>query len=155
MDVPMEWSHGQHSVRYEEIALRQDQADYAAFFIHRSATFMMAVAIKDAIEAVVPGLPKAVKRANKDIDHDVRKVIQAATPKPWRSSDDDVAAAYHISRLIRNAYSHAPFAPTWMIHAEIQGRVFAVPNVVTLDTTGLHGSPFDWRHYGGPLAMLK
>jgi hypothetical protein len=151
----MEWSHGQHSVRYEEIVLRQEQADYAAFLIHRSATYTMAVAIKDAIEAVAPGLPKAVKKAKKDIDGEIRKVIQGAKSKPWKSSDNDVAAAYHIARLIRNAYSHAPFAPTWMIHAELQGTVFAIADVVTLDTTGLHGAPFDWRHYGGPLAMFR
>lgn len=30
LDLPMEWTHGQHRVTYEEIALRQDQADYAA-----------------------------------------------------------------------------------------------------------------------------
>jgi hypothetical protein len=42
--------------------LRQDQADYAAFFIHRSATYTMVVAIKDAIEAVVPVLPAVPSR---------------------------------------------------------------------------------------------
>lgn len=42
LDLPMEWTHGQHRVRYEEIALRQDQADYAASFLHRSATYLMA-----------------------------------------------------------------------------------------------------------------
>src|SRR3972149_9993617 len=54
LDLPMEWTHGQYRVRYEEIAMRQDQADYAAFFLHRSATYLMAVAMKDAIRAVVP-----------------------------------------------------------------------------------------------------
>ena len=152
----MEWSHGQHSVRYEEIALRQDQADYAAFLVHRSATYTMAVAIKDAIEVVAPELPNAVKKAaKKDIDGEIWKAIQGVNPKPWKSSDHDVAAAYHIARLIRNAYSHAPFAPTWMIHPNLQGKVFAIADVVTLDTTGLHGAPFDGRHYGGPLTMFR
>jgi len=27
LDVPMEWTHGQHRVRYDEIALRQDEAE--------------------------------------------------------------------------------------------------------------------------------
>ena len=67
LDLPKEWTHGKHRVKYEEIALRQDHADYAAFVLHRSATFTMAVAIKDAIEAVAPGLPKTVKRAKKNI----------------------------------------------------------------------------------------
>src|SRR2546425_575410 len=97
LDLPMEWSHGQHSVRYEEIALRQDQADYAAFLVHRSATYTMAVAIKDAIGVVAPELPNAVKKAaKKDIDGEIWKAIQGVNPKPWKSSDHDVAAAYHI-----------------------------------------------------------
>ena len=48
LDLAREWTHGQHLVSYEEIALRCDQADYAAFFLHRSAMFLMAVAMKDA-----------------------------------------------------------------------------------------------------------
>jgi hypothetical protein len=151
----MEWSHGQHSVRYEEIALRQDQADYAAFLLHRSATFTMAVAIKDAIEAVAPGLSKAVKKAKDDLDHAIREVIQTVEQKPWKVPDVELVMAYHIARLIRNAYSHAPFAPTWMIHAELQDKVFAIPDVITLCTTGLHRTAFDWRHYGGPLALFR
>src|SRR5262249_29575744 len=106
LDLPIEWSHGQHSVRYEDIALPQDQADFAAFLIHRATTYTMAVAMKDAIEAIAPRLPKAVRSAKKDIDREIRLAIQAVTPKPWKSSDDDVVAAYHIGRLIRNAYAH-------------------------------------------------
>src|ERR1700736_3345014 len=32
LDLPIEWTHGKHRAKYQEIALRQDQADYAAFF---------------------------------------------------------------------------------------------------------------------------
>lgn len=69
LDLPMEWTHGQQRVKYEEIALRPDQADYAACFLHRSATFLMAVAVKDAIRAVVPD-PKS------STDPDVRAAYQ-------------------------------------------------------------------------------
>jgi hypothetical protein len=155
LDLPMEWTHGQHLVRYEEIALRQDQADYAAILIHRSVTYIMAVAIKDAIEAVTLGLPKAVRKQGSDIKRAVREVIPGVAAKPWTCSDDDVVAAYHIARLIRNAYAHAPFAPVWMIQRELEDTVFAIPDVIHLDTKGLHGTPFDWRHYGGPLAMFR
>jgi urease accessory protein UreH len=102
LDLPMEWTHGQHRVWYEEIALRQDQADYAAFLLHRSATYTMAVAIKDAIEAVAPGLPKAVQKAKTGIKQAIKKAIQGVKAKPWTCSDDDVCAAYHIARLPRN-----------------------------------------------------
>jgi len=155
LDLPMEWTHGKHRVRYEEIALRQDQAEYAAFILQKSSTFTMAVAIKDAIEAIVPGLLAAVRKAKQDIDHAIRDTIKAVESKPWKSSDDDVVTAYHVARLIRNAYSHAPFAPTWMIHVELQDKVFVIPNVIELRTSGLHQMAFDWRHYGGPLALFR
>ncbi len=129
LDLPMEWVHGEHRVRYPEIALRQDQAEYAASFLQRSATYLMAVAMKDAIRAVVPD-PKA-------------------------SSDPDVRAAYQIARLIRNAFAHAPFSPKWSIDADSRGKVYSIPDLITLDTTGLDGTAFDWRHYGGPLAIFR
>lgn len=129
LDLPMEWTHGQHQVKYEEIALRPDQADYAACFLHRSGTFLMAVAMKDAIRAVVSD--------------------------PKSSTDLNVRAAYQVARLIRNAFAHAPFSPTWSIDLDCRDKVFAIPNVITIDTTGLHGTSFDWHHYGGPLALFR
>lgn len=129
LDLPMEWTHGQHRVRYEEIALRQDQADYAACFLHRSATYLLALAIKDAIRAVVSD--------------------------PKTATDSNVRAAYQVARLIRNAFAHAPFDPTWSIDPDCRDTIFSVPDVVTLDTKGLHGTAFDWRHYGGPLALFR
>jgi hypothetical protein len=129
LDLPMEWVHGQHRVRYEEIALRPDQADHAATFLQRSATYLMAVVTKDAIRAVV------------------------ADPKA--SPDSDVQAAYQIARLIRNAFAHAPFSPTWSIDPDCRGKTFTIPDLITLDTTDLQGTAFDWRHYGGPLALFR
>lgn len=129
LDLPVEWTHGRYRVKYEEVALRTDQADYAACFLHRSATFLMAVAMKDAIRAVVPD--------------------------PKTSADPGVRSGYQIARLIRNAFAHAPFAPTWWIDPDCRDQVFTVPDVIALDTTGLHGAAFDWRHYGGPLVLLR
>ena len=129
LDLPQEWSHGKHKVTYSEVALRQDQADFAAWSMHRSATFLMAVAIKDA--------------------------IKAAVPDPKNVTDSDVQAAYQISRLIRNAFAHSPFNPVWSIDPDCRNRVFEVSGVVSLDTTDLQGVAFNWRPYGGPLAMLR
>jgi hypothetical protein len=129
LDLPMVWTHGQHRVEYEEIALRQDQADCAACFFQRSATFLMAVAMKDAIKAIV-------------LD-------------PKTSKNSDVRAAYQIARLIRNAFAHAPFSPIWSIDPDCRDMVFEIRHVARLDTTGLQGTEFDWRHYGGPLALLR
>jgi hypothetical protein len=33
--------------------------------------------------------------------------------------------------------------------------VFSVNDIITLNTDGLQGKPFDWRQYGGPLALLR
>jgi hypothetical protein len=129
LDLPREWSHGKHKVSYEEVALRKDQAEFAAWSVHRSATFLMAVAMKDAIKAMVPD--------------------------PKNAMDSDVQAAYQISRLIRNAFAHSPFNPVWSIDPDCRNRVFEVRDVVSLDTTNLQGAAFDWRQYGGPLAMLR
>lgn len=128
LDLPQDWTHGKHHVKYEEIALRHDQADYAACFLHRTATYLMAVAMKDAIRATV---------------HDPKRAA------------DPVRSAYQIARLVRNAFAHAPFSPTWSIDADCQDVVFEVPDVIVLNTRGLHGMPFDWRHYGGPLALFR
>jgi hypothetical protein len=35
LDLPMEWTHGKHQVKYHEIALRKDQADFAAWSLHQ------------------------------------------------------------------------------------------------------------------------
>ena len=94
LDLPVEWTHGGLSVKYDEIALREDQADYAAFFLHRSATYLMAVAVKDAIRATVSD--------------------------PKTSTNAKVRDAHQIARLIRNAFAHAPFSPAWSIDSDCQ-----------------------------------
>ncbi|WP_339910394.1 hypothetical protein [Symmachiella dynata] len=143
LDFPDVWTHGQVSVRYEEIALRQEQANYAAQLIQHSATLTMAVAVKDAIEAVVPSLPHAVRIGKDRILQTVDDAIANSDSKPWNIPEDQVATAYHISRLVRNAYAHAPFAPQWMISEHIQGAKFSIPNVIELHTLGLDGNAFD------------
>jgi hypothetical protein len=129
IDLPVTWTHGDHSVRYGEIALRRDQADYAAHFLLRSATYLLAVAVKDAIRAVV-GDPKA-------------------------SAESDIRTAYQVARLIRNAFAHAPFSLIWSIDPDCRNRAFEIADVIRLDTTDLNGTAFDWHHYGGPLALYR
>jgi hypothetical protein len=129
LDLPLRWSHGQHTVRYSDIALTKDAADFAAWNLQRSATFLMASAALEAIRAVIPS--------------------------PKSSPDAEVAASYQIARMVRNAFAHNPFNPAWRIDADCVGRVFELPGRITLDCTDIDGKPFDWRHYGGPLALLE
>jgi len=129
LDLPLQWSHGTHAVRYSEIALSPEESDFAAWNLQRSATFLMASAALEAIRSTI------------------------ANPKT--RSDHRVVAAYQISRMIRNAFAHNPFSPIWRIDPDCHDRQFEVPDVIRLDTTGLDSTPFDWRHYGGPLALLR
>lgn len=61
-DLPIEWSHGDHRVGYQEVALRSDQSDFAAWCMHRSATYMLAMAAKDAIRCAVAELRRTIAR---------------------------------------------------------------------------------------------
>lgn len=129
LDIPLEWSDGNTKVRYQDVVLRKDQADFSAWNLRRSATFLMAVAIKDAIKVAVPSI--------KECD------------------DANVVSAYQISRLIRNSFAHRPFDPVWSIDADCLDRVFEVENIIRLDTTKLQGRQFELTHYGGPLTLLN
>lgn len=129
LDLPIQWSHGRHVVSYSEVALSREEADFAAWNLQRSATFLMALTALEAIRGTVPN-PKA-------------------------HSDPLVVSAYQIARMIRNAFAHSPFNPVWRIDADCREQHFQVPGVIEFDTTGLDTTPFDWRHYGGPLALLR
>ncbi len=128
LDVPLEWSHGKAKIKYEDVALRKDQSEFAAWNLHRSATFLMAVAMKDAIVFAV---------------NDAKN-----------SENSNINSAYQISRLIRNSFAHSPFDPIWSIGRDCRDRIFKVEDIITLDTTDLQGVQFNWKHYGGPLALL-
>lgn len=129
LDLPIQWSHGRHVVSYSEVALSREEADFAAWSLQRSATFLMASAALEAIRATI------------------------ANPKSH--SDPKVASAYQIACLVRNAFAHRPFNPIWRIDPDCRNSRFEVAGVIQLDCTGLDSKPFDWRHYGGPLALLR
>jgi hypothetical protein len=85
----------------------------------------------------------------------MKDAIRVAVPDPKNSTDPHVQSAYQISRLIRNAFAHSPFDPVWSIDPDCRDRLFQVSDIISLNTTGLQGVCFDWRHYGGPLALLR
>jgi hypothetical protein len=129
LDLPIEWSHGKHTVHLSDVTLTDKSSDVAAHFMQRSATYLLAVQIRNAIVAVVPD--------------------------PKTSPRDDIRSAYQVARMTRNAFAHNPFEPTWSIDADCQDRTFTVPGIIVFNTASLLGAPFDWRHYGGPLAFLR
>lgn len=128
LDVPVEWTFGCHRVSYEDFGLRSDQAELAASQLEMTATLVVAGAIRDAIVGLFPA-PK---------DH----------------ADHNVRAAYQISRLIRNAFAHSFIAPRWSVDADCRDMTFTINGIIELNTTSLHDSYLNWRHYGGPLAIF-
>ncbi len=127
LDLPMVWTHGKGKVKYSEIALDKKEADFAAFFLQRSATFILASVSYEAIRESVS--------------------YSDDTSIPF-------VAALHFSRFIRNSFSHRPFDPIWHIERKYRGRVLRVEDVFEFDTSELDGARFDWKHYGGPLTIL-
>ena len=120
-DLPSIWTHGKHQVSNEEICLTPEQADYAAYGLYQSSTFMIAV--------------------------QVFKAIRHAVENPKIHTDENIKSAYQISRMIRNAFTHQPLNPIWSIDKDCQNCLFVVEGVITLDTTSLDGTKFDWRHF--------
>ena len=129
LDLPLTWTHGHHTARYLDLAMTQRSAESAAAHLQRTATFLMASTALEALKAVLPN--------------------------PKSHSEPNVVAAYQIARLVRNAFAHAPFVPVWRIDSDCHDRVFRLASLITLNTAGLDGQPFDWRQYGGPLALLS
>jgi len=129
LDVPTKWSHGKHLVTYEEIVLRKDQADVAAQYLEQTATYLMSLTIKEALKKLYTD--------------------------PKIHSDSNIVSAYQISRLVRNAFAHSPIRPIWNIDPDCRNKVYSIDDIISLDTNGLEGKPFDWRHYGGLLALFR
>ncbi len=129
LDVPIEWTFGRHRTSYQEFALRPDQAEYAAPALEYVSTFTMASAIAEAIKDCVPDVPK--------------------------NSDIKIVSAFRIARLLRDAFAHGMLRPVWQIKAACRNQTVAIPDVIAIDTTDLNGKVFDWRHYGGHLAVWR
>ncbi len=129
LDVPIEWTFGRHRAAYDELALGQEDAESAAASIEHTTTLVMAATIREALRACVPSAAR----------HD----------------DASVVAAHQIARMIRNAFAHHMMGPRWSIDEDCRDRTFEVPGVIRLDCVGLNGKAFDWRHYGGPLALFR
>ena len=129
LDVPIEWTFGRHRTDYKEFGLRPDQAEYAAPALESIFTFVMASAIAEAFKDCVTNAPT--------------------------HPDADVVSAFRIARLIRDAFAHGMLRPVWQVKPKLRDQVVAITDVISIDTTDLHGKVFDWRHYGGHLAVWR
>ena len=123
------FSWGHHVAEHDELALTREQEDQAFAALVHCATYISAVQVHTALESV----------------HD----------DPFQIREADVASAFQISRLIRNAFAHNPFIPVWEVREAWKNRRFVVPDVITLDTANLDRKPVRREHYGGPIAILR
>lgn len=129
LDAPISQSFGKHTSTWEEFGLRQDQVEYAAPTLELVATFVMSSAMRQAFAEHVPNAR--------------------------HHQNSEIAAAYQIARLTRNAFSHHMLVPTWSIDSDCKNRVFEVRDVINLATSDLDGQPLQWEHYGGHLAIWR
>jgi len=130
LDLPTTWTYGKHSVANYEIALTPEGASFAATLLEHSAMYFMAMQIELALIAWTSG-------------------------KPTTHSDPEVRASFQISRHIRNGFAHYPLQPVWEIRNTDDRQIYSVRDIITLDATDVHGKPFKWQDFGGPLALLR
>ena len=129
LDAPVSQSFGRHTSTWQEFGLRQDQVEYAAPTLEFVSTFVMSSAMRQAFA-----------------DH---------VPDARNHKNPEIKAAYQISRLTRNAFSHHMLVPTWSIDVDCKNQVFEVKDVILPATSGLEGEPLRWEHYGGHLAIWR
>jgi hypothetical protein len=73
----------------------------------------------------------------------------------FKHPDSDINSASWIARLIRNAFAHNPFNPTWQTCPECDNKVFEVEGIIRLRTKGLNGRRMEMDDYGGPLSLFR
>lgn len=123
------WQYGGHFIDKGELHLSDEERQVAARRVMNSITYLLAAQICEAMKRLKPP---------------ARQHPQA-----------EVASAFEMSRLIRNAFAHDPGVPTWSIDPDCANKVFEVSGIMRLDTTNLQGQPIAWEDYGGFLAVHR
>ncbi len=126
---PDVFSYGKHIVTRDEWELTEKELEQAGPILEHVSTYLTVV----------------------QIDTVLGKIIEERFEHP----NADIRSACWIARLIRNAFSHDPFHPTWILHPECENKQYHVPQVIELNTTGLHRKPVRRMDYGGPLSILR
>ncbi len=123
------FSFGRYVAHRDELALSSDEEGHALSALEHCGTYLAAT--------------------------QVHTVLERVHPDPFQIREPDIAAGFQIARLLRNAFAHNPFAPVWDVRTSWSDRVFAVPEVIALDTSGLDQTAVRREHYGGPIALLR
>lgn len=121
--------YGGLSIGKQDLELSADDTALAQSALKHTATFMLALAVDTALECMIPNR--------------------------FNSTNPDIVVAARIARILRNAFAHDPFFPRWNCTNSNHLGQFSIRDVIAIDTTGINGQEVDWRHYGGPLALLR
>ncbi len=92
--------HGEHAASKGELYLTKEQERIASVLLEQSATYLMIVQLNSVLEDAIEN---RLRHPNKDI-RDASQII----------------------RLIRNAFAHDPFEPTWEITPCWDNKIFGL-----------------------------
>ena len=125
--VPDIWIYGKYKLEGQQIQLTPDSADEASAFLEHTVIYAWAIHLLNAISEMMED--------------------------PGQDNDQNIVAAFQISRLMRNAYAHSPFIPKWTIKSKFQNKIYVIQGVISVDTTNLNNKNVEWKHYGGFIAL--
>ena len=130
------FSYYKHTLEGKELELTREQEGRAAYLLELVATYMMILQLNKVL---------------KDEWGEGR----------LEDKDMEKQAISQVVRLIRNAFAHDPFVPTWDISPSARNKEYVIPGVLTFKTHGLHGNRVLWKRdekgkeYGGQIALLR
>ena len=105
-EYPTMYVHGSHSVTNEEFSLNKKQEEFASSALLHCTRYIMIVQIDTALEM-------CIENRFEHIDNQVKSTA-------W------------IARLIRNAFSHDPFNPKWLIDRKCRNNTYEIENIIKM-----------------------
>ncbi len=125
----MTWS--KHSLNAEDLRLEPDTFAFCGTILERLAYRLLAMELDVALSQAF---------AHQDrLNH----------PDPF------VRDASVVIRVIRNAVAHNVFSPVWKVDRKLRNKVIEINDVLSFDTTNLHGTTLRRFDFSGPIALLR
>lgn len=124
-----QFSWGKHLLGKKDIQLTKKQERWSIAILHHVATNLMVAQMDSVLE-----------------NHYGKKRFEHI--------NQDIKSAAWIVRLIRNAFTHNPFNPIWLIDRRANNTIYEISEIIKLDTNNLNNRPVSRHDYGGPLALL-
>lgn len=122
-------TYGKFALSKDELALSREDIELANSTLRHCTTFLLAVTVETALGKVFG--------------------------KPLKSADANVVTAARIAKVLRNAFAHDPFYPSWKFQDKGNIGHFEIPGVISVNTMDLEGKPVIWEDYEGQIALLN